>query len=861
MRVSLEWLREYAPLDVSVDVLARALVESGTEVDRVHRVAEGVIAVRIASLDPIPEAKTPVLFAGLQIGNGETERVITGAANLRVGDLVPWAPPGTLLPGSEEPLQSRAMFGGRYQSPGMLCSAAELGLGDDADGILILEAGETGQPLHELLHLDVVLDVDVTTNRPDCLCHLGIARELAAAVGETLREPPLDIPAALTSAASVRGRVQVRVDDPAGCPRFSAAIIESVVVEPSPEWLQRRLRAIGVRPLNNVVDVTNYVAHELGEPLHAFDLHLFLEAGGATDATADVVVRRGHQDNLLCLDGIERTAGAEDLVVCAGDRAVSIAGVMGGAATAVTERTTSVLLEAATWHGPMIRATSRRLGVRTDASALFEKGLSDTLPPTALNRAAALIAELGHGHVLRDTIDERPAPLPVIEPIDVPLDQLFRTLGYAADADEAATALARLGFTVEQESGHLRVTPPHFRRDVLIPADIVEEVGRTLGYGRVPSTLPGRRRPLSGTAPQAHVDDRVRDLLTAAGFDEAITYSFTSTALATSLPGLAGILFPAGAAAATDVGAASAEGGLPLLRISNPLTDEWSVMRRSILPGLCQALAANLNHGLSDVALFEVGRAFWEGRREGLPEGSTPDGADLDLTPLPAEPLLLGIAIHCGGDAGEAAAALHLVQSVLGEVVRELGGIGATTAPAVMAGLRPGRSGRMRVGHAGDIGDMGGRVRGGDEAGAVDEEVGILGELLPEALVALEMRGRVIVAELRLDSVTPELPRVTRYRSPPRFPAIVQDLAVVVAADALAGRALSAIRAAGEPLLEEVQLYDEYRDERLGPDRKGWTFRLTYRADDRTLRGDEAAGQQQAISRALIDHCGATIRE
>ncbi|MFN2569965.1 MAG: phenylalanine--tRNA ligase subunit beta [Candidatus Dormibacteria bacterium] len=821
MKVSLEWLRDYAALDAPVEALVRALVESGTEVDRVHRGGEGVLVTRVASLDPIPEARTPVVFAALQTGEGETVRVITGASNLRVGDLVPWAPPGTLLPGSDEPLQVRAMFGGKYQSPGMLCSAAELGVGEDAGGIMILEAGVPGQPLQELMALDVILDVEVTTNRPDCLCHLGIARELAAATGDSLQEPPLAVPGALTSAASVRGRARVRVEDPEACPRFAAAIIESVVVGPSPEWLQRRLRAIGLRPLNNVVDVTNYVAHELGEPLHAFDLHLFLEAASTGAPAADIVVRRGREEVIMCLDGVERTAAGEDVVVCAGERAVSIAGVIGGLDTAVTESTVSVLLEAATWDGLTVRATSRRMGLRTDASALFEKGLSDTLPPLALNRAAALIAELGHGHVLRDTVDERARPLPVIAPIDVPPDHLSRTLGYAIDATAAATALARLGFAVEQEPGCLRITPPHFRRDVVIPADVIEEVGRALGYGRVPATLPGRRLPVTGTAPLVPLDDRVRELLTGAGFDEAITYSFTSPAPATAVPGVGG-------------------DDLPLLAITNPLSPEWSVMRRSLLPGLCQVLAANLKHGLTDVAVFEIGRAFWEGRRRVLPAGSLADGVDLHLPPLPAEPLLLGMAIHCGGDAAAAADALRRVQSVTAEVVRDLGGAPATAAPATVAGLRPGRAGRLRVG---------------------DADVGLLGELLPDAVAALDLRGRVLVAELELDAIAAPVPRVARYQAPPRFPAIVQDLAVVVPGEAPAGDALAAIRTAGAPLLEGVELYDEYRDDRLGGGHKGWTFRLTYRAGDRTLRGEEANRQQAAIAAALVECCGATIRK
>ena len=401
-----------------------------------------------------------------------------------------------------------------------------------------------GQPLHEVLELDTVLEVEVTTNRPDCLCHVGIAREMAAAVGETVREPDPTIPEGVLSAASMALRAEVDVEDPQGCPRFSVRIIENVAVAPSPDWMQRRLRAVGLRPINNVVDVTNYVAHEMGQPLHGFDLDRFISAQGEDGRAAQVVVRRGRGERLLCLDGVERTIGGDDLAVCAGTTAVSLGGVIGGQGTSVDDTTHNVLLEAATWDGPTIRATSKRLGVRTDASALNEKGLSDTLPPIALDRAAALIADLGGGHVLQDSVDVRARVLEPIPPIAVSGARLSALLGYHVDATEAATALARLGFGVEQHGDDLTVTVPHFRRDVTIVEDVVEEVGRSLGYDRVPSTLPGRRTTVTTVAAETPVEDRVKDVLVGAGFDEAITWSFVSPSMAGALPGLGGARAP-----------------------------------------------------------------------------------------------------------------------------------------------------------------------------------------------------------------------------------------------------------------------------------------------------------------------------
>ena len=712
MRVSLDWLREYAVLDAPLDTLVQGLIDTGTEVDRVLRGPAGVMVARVVHLEPVPESTKGVIFADIDVGAAEPIRVLTGAPNLHVGDMVPYAPPGTLLPGWDEPLGVRAMFGGKYHSPGMLCSAAELGVGEDAGGIHHLERGLPGQPVHEVLALDTVLEVEVTTNRPDCLCHVGIAREMAAAVGETVREPDPSIPEGVLSAASMALRADVAVDDPDGCPRFAVRIIENVAVGPSPEWMQRRLRAVGLRPINNVVDVTNYVAHEIGQPLHSFDLDRFIAAQGDEGHSARVVVRRGRGEPLLCLDGVQRTVGLDDLAVCAGDTAVSIGGVIGGEATSVNDSTHNVLLEAATWDGPTIRATSKRLGVRTDASALNEKDLSDTLPPIALDRAAALIADLGGGHVLKDSVDIRARALDPIPPIDVTGARLSALLGYPVDATEAATALAHLGFGVEQHGDDLTVTVPHFRRDVTMVADVVEEVGRSLGYDRVPSTLPGRRTVATGVAAEMALEDRVKEVLVGAGFDEAITWSFLARGMATAVPGLGGARTP-----------------IPL---RNPLSEDWSVLRTSLLPGVVQAVATNLRRGVDDVRLFELGRAFWEGERRGRVPGSADDEADARLAPLPAEPLLLSgrqrrPERRAGGrgDTPPPGGGSRLAIDLGAGVVE--------TEPADVPWLHPGRGPALCNG----------------------QQVGVIGELTAESGAQFELRARVAVLEVRLDVLVP----------------------------------------------------------------------------------------------------------
>jgi phenylalanyl-tRNA synthetase beta chain len=819
VRISLRWLRDYAALDAPLSTLVQALVDTGTEVDDVHRDAEGAVVARVLALTPVPRSTRGVRIADIDAGGVAPVRLLTGAPNVRVDDLVVWAPPGTRLPGWEQPVGTRVMFG--MESRGFLCSAVELGLGDDADGLLLLEHGVPGQPAGDLLDLDAVFEVEVTPNRPDCLCHVGIARELGAALGEPVKEPPTAVPEALTSVSPVEKRVGVRVEDPQGCPRFMTRVIEGVAVGPSPGWMQRRLRAAGLNPINNVVDVTNFVMLELGQPLHAFDLDRFLQATPGGGAAAQVVVRRARAgERIVDLGGREHRLQETDLVVCAGTRPVSVAGVIGGDDTGVVPDTRTVLLEAASWDGPSIRATSRRiLAEPTDASMRFSRGLSDTLPPAAVDRAAALIAEIGAGRVLRGAVDEHRGALPPIPPIDVPEGRLEEILGCPVDPSEAATALARLGFTVEQEGGRLRVAPPHFRRDVRIPVDIAEEVGRSLGYGRVPSTLPGRRRPVGELAPHPPVDERVRDVLVGAGLDEAITYSFTAPTAAARLGGVGE--------------------GRPPIPLRNPLREEWSVMRTSLLPGLCGALALNLNRGLANVSLFEIGRAYWEGGRTAVPPGSTPDGADVSLPPLPEEPLLLGLVSQSDdGRADTVAGRIRHLQSVLAFAGHDLAGLTMTIEPDQIAGLRPGRSGRI--------------VAGG-------RAVGVIGELDADVLEGFELRGRVAAAELRLDGVVPEVPPTPHFRQPPRHPAVLLDLSVTVPAEARIGAALEVATEAAGALLESIEVLDEYRGEATGA-RKSWTFRLTFRAADRTLNRNEAQARHEAVAAALETRLGAEVR-
>ena len=611
----------------------------------------------------------------------------------------------------------------------------------------------------------------------------------------------------------------MQIDDPVGCPRFTALVIEGVAPGEFPDWLQRRLRAIGLRPISSLVDVTNYVTHELGHPLHAFDLDRLAALDGGGRPVTLTVRRARPGESLECLDGVTRALQAGDMVIASAGVPVSLAGVIGGAATAIGDTTRTVLLEAANWEPTAIRATSRRLGIRTDASALYDKGLPDELAPLALLRAAGLIADLAGGHVLRDPVDEHPAPLPPLQPVELTGAWLGGFLGFPVDVHDASTVLVHLGFAVEQEGDRITVQPPYFRRDVRIREDVAEEVGRGLGYGRLPSTLPGHRTPVRHLAAEDPIEDRVRDVCVGAGFDEALPYVFGRPEVAGWLPGLG-------------------DGRAPMALL-NPLSDDWTHLRVSLLPGLCQVLALNQSRGVPAAAVFELGCAFWEGERVGPAPGSTPDGVDAGLPPLPAEPLLLAVARHVDGDAAAAAAALRHAQSLLAWLIRDLSGEAAEAEPA--GHPRPAPGARRLDPRRGRPGRSGGRA-GRHRRGAVR--------------AARPGGGR----RAPLDGLASAARRPQRYRPVPRFPAVTHDLSVTVPSRERAGDALAVVREAGGALLESVELRDEFRGQKMGEGRKGWTFRLTFRSPERTLTSEEAQEWQEAIVVALHARCEAELR-
>src|SRR5712692_167783 len=579
MRISYEWLGDFLDLEgVTPKDAADVLTRLGVEVESLTMVdLSSIVIGKVLEQTPHPKSRTPLWVHQVDLG-GRVQQIIAGAPNAVPGTLVPVALPGTTVPNGKV-VKDMNIAG--FQASGMLCSAAELLLGDDHSGILILDRGTPGDPLTSVIPSQAIMEAEVTSNRPDCMGHLGVARELAAGLDRSMKR---DFMPAFTGSASPAGRelVKVTIDDPDLCSRYIGGVIKNVKVGPSPSWLQRRLRACGVRPINNIVDITNYVLLEYAQPLHAFDF--------AKLTAPEIRVRRAHdQEKLLCLDGVDRALTADMLVIADAQRPVAIAGVIGGEDTAVSEDTTTILLEAATFNGPSVRQTSRTIGLRTEASARFERRLPPELALAGARRAASLIAELAGGQVHTEWADVYPRPQ---EPVRVNLRPALvdDVLGAHVPLEEAEAILKRLNFHVKVlGDGEWDVLPPVFRLDVTIPEDLVEEIGRVYGYDRIPPTLPGRRRDRwNPSVPSLDRRlDAARKVLAGAGFTETWNPALVSGRRLEALR-------------------VSAQA----LHVANALSDDMDTLRTSILPSLVDVVALNRDRGRGAVRVYEIAATF-----------------------------------------------------------------------------------------------------------------------------------------------------------------------------------------------------------------------------------------------------------
>ena len=800
MKVSIEWLREYVDVKLAPGQLADLLSMSGTEVERIEMPgsdASGVLAARITGVRPHPNADNLTLA---DVYDGSVERtVVCGAPNLREGMHVVLATVGAILPEiSSRPLKKARIRG--VESDGMLLSAAELGISDDHSGILDLGTDVLpGTDVGNVVPLkDVVLDLEITPNRPDCMSMVGIAREVAAVTGARLL-PPVSSPE--ETGGPISERAVVRVEDAGGCPRYTARVVTGVNIGPSPVWMQRRLTAAGLRPINNVVDVTNYVLLEMGQPLHAFDLDLLVDR--------TIVVRRARRGEVLkTLDGAERQLDEHALVIADPGGPVALAGVIGGESSEVGEDTVNILIESACFEPTSILLTSRRLGIRTEASARFERGSDLEGTADAADRAALLMAELAGGVVARGVIDER-AYVETALPIELRPERVNRVLGTTIATEDMKGILRSLGAGVSG-SVPLEVTAPSFRPDLSREIDLVEEIARVYGFDRIPISIPGGGGFSAGLKRRQVLENRLAELLVSLGMSEVIAYSFMSSG---------------------DLEKMRLQGDDPLRRavtLKNPLAETGEAMRTTLIPGLLRIANGNINRGNRDLAMFEMGRSFtYRGPGE-LPE-------EKDMLGL----LLCGIASGDGWYEPGRAADYFDLKGILEDALAALGVSEFDFQSADAAYLAPGRAAILVAGGAAS---------------------GLIGQLHPDVASDFGIEEDVYVGEIDVSAVVSCALEEPVYVKVDRFPGVKVDIAAVVD-DSVESRLVEGvIMGSCGDLLRSVKLFDVYRGPPVPNGKKSLAYALEFGSSEGTLTDEEAHAEMERVMGSLETELGAVIR-
>jgi phenylalanyl-tRNA synthetase beta chain len=772
---------------------------AGTEVDAIlttGRDWEKISVAVVVDVSSHPNADR-LHLATVDLG-GEQMTVVCGAPNVAAGQKVAFARVGAeLIDGhSGEPTILKAAKIRGVESAGMVCSEKELGLSDSHEGILVLpEDAPLGTPLGEYLG-DTILDLDITPNRPDCLSVLGIAREVAALSGGSVREPPL---AYEEAGRLIKERVSVQIADRDLCPRYCAALIEGVKIGPSPPWMQERLLAAGVRPISNVVDITNYAMLEVGQPLHAFDFSLITDR--------KIIVRRARPGEMLVtLDGSERPLNNDMLVIADAKEAVAVAGLMGGAASEVTDKTTAILLEAANFNPANIRRTSTALKLRTDASIRFEKGLSPELTMMGARRAVRLMVQLAGGRAAEGIIDVYPGKRRVTR-ITVTQDRLRRILGLQLPTPQVRQTLTSLGFGcrwVPPDRYVVRV--PYWRTDVRIPDDVAEELARIIGYDELPITALRGAIPPAQPQSSRELRERVRDILAAAGMQEVITYSLTN------MESLAKVLPP------------EELSQRPPLRVANPMSYQQEYLRTTLRGSLLETLASNLRHHQGRIALFEVARVYLP-RAEELPQeveslvgalaGDRPD--------------------RWGQPRGEPVD-LHDAKAYL-EFLFDRLGLAVTYHDGEDFALVPGRTAEVRLD---------------------GQRVGLLGQVHPRVAAAFDIEQDVYLFEVDLETLAPQVGKPRLYQPLSRFPAVEEDIAIVVDEVVTAAQVQAIIEAF--PLVQRAALFDVYTEAPVPAGKKSLAYSVAYQSLDHTLSDAEVNRERRRILDRLSRQVGAVLR-
>jgi len=803
MYIGYNWLKEYVEVPFTPEELAERLTMLGLEVGGISRYQRGLELCKVAlikGINPHPNADNLSLCL-VDIGE-RTLTVVCGASNMKSGDKIPIALPEAILPraGSIKEATIRGV-----PSAGMLCSAWELGLGDDRSGLMILpEDAPQGSDLATYLNLsDTILDIDITPNRADCLSHLGIAREVAAMTGGTASLPKIHFP---EKGEPIEERIGIQIVDPGLCFRYAARIITGVTIGPSPAWLESRLQSVGIRSINNVVDVTNFVLMETGQPLHAFDYDLL--------RGKRIIVRPAREhETFATLDGIARAMNPSMLMIADAERSVALAGVMGGMDSEVTGKTTTILIESAIFNPVSIRNTSRQLGLSTEASQRFERGIDPEGVVPSADRATQLILQLAGGRAAKGALDVYPRRI-TKDPIQLRPKRANMIIGLDLPAKTMEGILNGLSFTtLSRTKEYMTVQPPSFRQDISREIDLVEEIARFYGYNRIPTTIPSGSIPMTEKiSKNQHVMSITRDILVGAGLTEVINFSFTKKGLFDNI----------------KIGV---HNNVPdTVTISNPLTEEHNSLRPSVIPGLIQNLVHNLSRQNPDLKIFELSTCFFPSAEKAMPVN---------------EHKRLGIAMMGRTDGRhwripERNVDIYDIRGLIELLLEEIGIRDYHFEPASVQWLEKG--GALHITRGRSI-------------------FGIVGYVSERIRDCFDLKKPALVVELDFDGLAEcAQPGEYTFEALPKFPPVLRDLAIIIGECTTFRHVLDLIREEGGKLLQDVSLFDVYVGRQIPEGKKSLAFSLMYRSETRTLTDEEVNEVHQRIIDRLRSELSAELR-
>ena len=819
MIVSLEWLKDYTDIKADPETFCDRMIMSGSNLETMEHVGcdmENVVVGRILKIEKHPDADKLVVCQ-LDVGKEKPVQIVTGAPNVFEGAYVPVALDGSRIPGplhgqpkTEDGVVIKAGKLRGVESEGMLCSFGELGFADKVvpvnqrDGIWILgEEYPVGTDFAEALELkDSVIDFEITPNRPDCLSMVGMAREAAATFGDKVNYPQTKCQAEEGNAADF---VSVEIKSEL-CKRYVARIVKDVKVEESPWWLQRRLIHAGMRPINNIVDVTNFVMLEYGQPIHAFDIN-------SVEGRKIVVDTATDGEKFTTLDGTERTLDDKMLMIHDAEKSIAVAGVMGGLNSEIENDTTTIIVESANFLGNSVRTTAKRLGLRTEASSRYEKGIDPNLCGAAADRVCYLIELIGGGKVVGGRVDVYPNPEEA-RTVHGRVSRINSVLGIDIDREQMVNYFESLEMKVEGDGDDMYVTPPTVRQDIEIEEDLIEEVARLYGYDKLPVTIPKGNNEASQSY-ERDVKDMARETMCALGANEIQTYSFVS---------------PKGV---DNIRIDEDSWERAFVRILNPLGEDTSVMRTVLTPGMLEVLGRNYSRNTDSVRAFEIGNTFMVNL--------------LDENDLPTESDAMSIGFY--GPEED----FFTLKGAIEELLGKLGIKDLEFIPEKEYGTyHPGRCARIAI-----------KETQYGLAGSEEElvEIGIMGEVHPDVAEKYGIGTRCYVAELFFNVVSEMANLEKSYRPLPKYPAVSRDIALVVDEDMAVGDIEKTIKGAGGELLRDIKLFDVYRGPQVGENKKSVAFALTYRHDERTLTDEDVNKVHGGILDALKEKLDVTLRD